>query len=125
VLLAATAAVAATPATVGAAAAAIGAAGVLAPPAGGRRTIASLLCSHVQILFSSCVRGAITAPVQPRWHRRRRQPRDRGPCCRRGWTRRSRRRRHVRAPRPVHRRCGPSPTSAALQRAVPPPCRRP
>src|SRR5690606_22280037 len=43
--------------------------GVVVPPAGGRGTIASLRCSHVQILFSSCVRGAITAPGRPRGRR--------------------------------------------------------
>src|SRR5699024_5941118 len=99
--------------------------GVGGPPAGGRGTVVPLLCSHIQILFSSCVRAAITAPGRPRERRLRRQPRDRGTCCRRGRTRRSRSRRPWHARRRGCRRCGPCPTSCSRQRGGPPPSSRP
>src|SRR5699024_9903473 len=69
------AATALTPSAVAALAAPVVAVvGVGVPPAGGRGTVVPLLCSHIQILFSSCVRAAITAPGRPRERRLRRQP---------------------------------------------------
>src|SRR5699024_8593500 len=91
-------------------------AGVVVPPAGGRGTVVALLCSHIQILFSSCVRAAVTAPGRPRGRRRRRRPRGRGTCCHRGRRRPRRCRRPWRARRPACRRCGPCPTSSPRRR---------
>src|SRR5699024_7644048 len=95
--------------------------GVVVPPAGGRGTVASLLCSHIQILFSSCVRAAITAPGQPRGRRLRRRPHGRGTCCRRGRTRRSRSRQPWRARRRGCRQCGPCRPWRPRSDAGPPP----
>src|SRR5690606_8975919 len=116
---------AAAVAALAAAAIVVAVAGVVVPSAGGRGTVATLLCSHIQILFSSCVRAAVTAPGRPRGRRRRRRPRGRGTCCHRGRRRPRRCRRPWRARRPGRRRCGPCPTSSPRRRGGPPPWWRP
>src|SRR5699024_6191104 len=123
-VLPAAAALTATALAALAATAGIAVVGVVVPPAGGRGAVVPL-CSHIQILFSSCVRAAITAPGRPRERRRRRRPRGRGTCSRRGRTRRSRSRRPSHARRPGTRRCEPCPTCCCPSRAGPPPWSRP
>src|SRR5690606_55169 len=108
-----------------AAAALVAVAGVGIPPAGGRGTVATLLCSHIQILFSSCVRAAVTAPGRPRGRRQRRRPHGRGTCCHRGRRRPRRCRRPWRARRPGSRRSGPCQSSTPRCRGGPPPWWRP